>query len=154
MNGAHLTEETIQQFALDRGATTPETIAHLDTCADCRAAAAVYGLLMEGLKDHPPPVFAFDLATMVTARLESEQSEPMTVPATGPETSGQFWVVAVSLLIAAVPAWLFRKSAYFFFSDMSGGFSGLLAGISGFVLLLSIYRYYRHYQKVLHFINK
>jgi hypothetical protein len=171
MSGQHLAEETIQQYVLDRPAATPATIAHLDACAECRTAAAAYGVLVEALEHQPAPVFAFDLAALVTAQLETGTPAVWAKPTVGTkpaankkpsankkpaarlEGSGRFWVAIASLLIAAVPAWLFRKNAYFIFSDVSGGFSWLMAGIAGIVVLLSIFRYYRHYQKVLHLIN-
>jgi hypothetical protein len=146
MSGAHPSEEALQEYALDRLASSPVTVAHVEGCPECGAAVAAYASVMEGLKIQPKPVFGFDLAGAVIREIKAgsaEKRKRSSVP-----------MAVVIALGAGIPAWLFRKSAYFVFTDMSAVFYGVLLGIAGIVVGLFILRLHKKYQDVINLINK
>jgi hypothetical protein len=146
MSGTHLSEESLQQYVLDRAACTQEEIGHFDACPDCQAAVAAYGVLGDVLKAQPAPAFDFDLTAAVIARLEAP-----------PRKIHQEGAVLTALLIGlviGVPAWLFRKSAYYVFTDMSADFYWVVLAAAGIVIGLFLLRLYKKYQDVINLINK
>ena len=149
MSGAHLSAEELQQYILDRAACTPEDIAHLDGCPDCQAQVAAYGLLMEGLRQQPAPVFGFDVSAMVMQRLaESPAAERKA------DRFPRLATAALILVVTAVPAWLFRKSAYYVFTDISAVFLYLILAAAGVFVLLRVVHLIKRYQQIINIINK
>jgi anti-sigma factor RsiW len=147
MSGAHLSEEELQQYILDRPACTPEDIAHLDGCPDCQAQVAAYGLLMEGLSQQPAPVFGFDVSAIVMGQLAESAERRVERPS--------WWATAaLILLVTAVPAWLFRKSAYYVFTDISAVFLYLILAAAGVFVLLRVLHLIKRYQQIINIINK
>jgi hypothetical protein len=161
MSGAHLSAEKLQQYILDRPACKPEDISHLDGCPDCQAQVAAYALLMEGLRQQPPPVFGFDVSAMVMRRLA--ESSVVDRRAEGMAERGaeqradrrtRLATAALILLVTAVPAWLFRKSAYYVFTDFPAVFLYLILAAAGVFVLLSILQLIKRYQQIINIINK
>jgi hypothetical protein len=154
MSGAHLSAEELQQYILDRAACTREDIAHLDGCPDCQAQVAAYGLLMEGLRQQPVPVFSFDVSAMMMQRL-AESPEAGRRPAER-RVERPTWLAtaALILVVTAVPAWLFRKSAYYVFTDISAVFLYLILAAAGVFVLLSVLHLIKRYQQIINIINK
>ncbi|HXD77198.1 MAG TPA: hypothetical protein VN616_05290 [Puia sp.] len=149
----HLTEEALQLYALDPGSAGPEVRGHLAACADCRGTAEAYRLLLDALKEQPMPVFPFDLGAVVADGLEVLLQTG--APASGAGKPGRISrssAVVIALLIA-IPAWFFRKTAWFAFSAASAGLAGIILGAAGIAVLFTLYKYYRRYQQVLHLIN-
>jgi hypothetical protein len=161
MSGAHLSAEELQQYILDRPACPPEDIAHLDGCPDCQTQVAAYGLLMEGLGQQPAPVFGFDVSAMVMGRLaesavaerEGERSVDRGAERRA-DRRARLAMAAVILLATAVPAWLFRKSAYYVFTDFPAIFLYLILAAAGVFLLLRILHLMKRYQHIINIINK
>jgi hypothetical protein len=146
MSGTHPSEASLQQYVLDRAACTQEDIGHIGMCPDCRQAAATYGMLADALKEQPAPSFDFDLAAAVITQLEAP-----------PRRKHQEGVVPMALLITlviGVPAWLFRKSVYFVFTDMSADFYWVVLAAAGIVIGLFLLRLFKKYQDVINLINK
>ena len=149
MSGAHLSAEELQQYILDRAACTPEDIAHLDGCPDCQAQVAAYGLLMEGLRQQPAPVFGFDVSAMVMRRLaESPAAERKA------DRFPRLATAALILVVTAVPAWLFRKSAYYVFTDFPAIFLYLILAAAAVFMLLRVLHLMKRYQQLINIINK
>jgi hypothetical protein len=146
MSGTHPAEETLQQYVLDRTACSPGAIAHIEGCPDCRAAAAAYTVVVEGLRTQPRPAFDFDLAGAVVRRLREDRVEK--------RKSGSVSMAAMIALGAGVPAWLFRKSAYFVFTDMPALFYWGVVCAAAVVVGFFILRLNKKYQDVINLINK
>jgi len=153
MSGAHLSAEELQQYILDRPACTEEDIAHLDGCPDCQAQVAAYAMLMEGLQQQPPPVFGFDVSAMVMRRL-AESPVAGQVAERRADRRTRLATAALILLVTAVPAWLFRKSAYYVFTDFPAVFLYLILAAAGVFVLLSILQLMKRYQQIINIINK
>jgi pimeloyl-ACP methyl ester carboxylesterase len=150
MSGAHLSAEELQQYILDRPECTPESIAHVDSCPDCQTQVAAYTLLMKELGQQPPPVFGFDVSAMVMGQLAAES------PVVDRRADHRTWLptAALILLVTAVPAWLFRKSAYYVFTDISAVFLYLILVAAGLFLALRIIHLIKRYQQIINSINK
>ena len=149
MSEAHLSAEALQQYILDKQGCTPENIAHMDSCPDCQAQVAAYTLLMKELSQQPPPVFGFDVSAMVLGQLAPERKTERRVN----RRSG--WGMAVLILIVAgVPAWLFRRSAYYVFTDISAVFLYLTLGAAVVFVPLKILHLIKRYQHIINIINK
>jgi anti-sigma factor RsiW len=147
MSGKHPSDEVLQEYVEGRSVCTPVEIDHIASCPDCQETIAAYRTLAGALKEQPAPVFDFDLAAVVIARLEPQ-------PRVRIRQKGS---VLTAILIASaiiVPAWLFRRSAYFVFTDMSAAFYGILLAAAGIVLGLFLLRLYKKYQDVINLINK
>ena len=157
MSGAHLSEEELQQYILDRPGCTPEDIAHLDSCPDCQAQVAAYAMLMEGLSQQPAPVFGFDVSAVVMGRLaESPVGERGAESGAERRADRRTWLATAApiVLVTAVPAWLFRKSAYYVFTDFPAIFLYLILAAAGVFLLLRILHLMKRYQHIINIINK
>jgi anti-sigma factor RsiW len=160
MSGIHPSEEIVQQYVVDRPGCTAEQISHIAGCPECQAAVAAYVLVAEVLRKQPAPVFDFDLAGAVIRQVEGAEGSGAFAPAKRAVMDGNIRKrggVPMAVLIAAiagVPAWLFRKSAYFVFTDMSAVFYWVLLAAAGIVVGLFILRLHRKYQNVINLINK
>ena len=165
MSGAHLSAEELQQYILDRAACTPEDIAHLDGCPDCQAQVVAYLLLMEGLKQQPAPVFGFDVSAIVMRRLAESPVAGQMAEVKIEHRAGQaaehradrrtrLAMAALILLVTAVPAWLFRKSAYYVFTDISAVFLYLILGAAVVFMLVRVMLLIKRYQQIINSINK
>jgi anti-sigma factor RsiW len=142
----HPSEEIVQQYVVDRPGCTPEQVAHIAGCPECQAAVAAYAVVVEVLRKQPAPAFDFDLAGAVIRQVEND--------APAKPKGGGVPMAALIAVIAGVPAWLFRKSAYFVFTDMSAVFYAVLLAAAGIVVGLFILRLHRKYQNVINLINK
>jgi hypothetical protein len=146
MSGTHPSDEALQQYVLDPAACAPGEIGHITGCQECQAAAAAYRMLAVALEEQPAPAFDFDLAAAVIARLEPP-----------PQRKRQEGSVLTAILIAAailIPAWLFRRSAYFVITDMPAVFYWVVLIVAGLVVGLFLLRLHRKYQDVINLINK
>jgi anti-sigma factor RsiW len=146
MSGIHPSEEVLQEYVEGRSACTPIEIDHIAGCPDCQETIAAYRTLAVSLKEQPTPVFDFDLAAAVIAKLEKPQARK--------RREGSVMTAVLIATAIIIPAWLFRRSAYFVFTDMSAAFYGTLLVATGIVVGLFLLRLYKKYQDVINLINK
>ncbi len=69
MTKLHLSENEIQQYAIDRSDVDANIAEHIHECEMCRSKLANYQLLFEEIKSIPKPAFDFDLSTLVLKQL-------------------------------------------------------------------------------------
>jgi hypothetical protein len=74
MKNKHLTDEEIQNYALDAGHCSESSAAHIQQCGHCRQQVRYYERLIEGIKTQPKELFNFDLSALVMEQLS--QSRP------------------------------------------------------------------------------
>ena len=147
MNGVHPSDMELQQYVLDRSACLPDTLAHLDWCAECQAGIAVYGVLFGELKQQPGAAFDFDVEALVLERVAG------TGAAAGAETTARanryfkWGMAAIIFLVCVIPAWLFRKNAFYVFTGVSAVFLYLMVGAALMFVVLRIVAMYRKYQR-------
>jgi hypothetical protein len=146
MSGTHPSDEALQQYVLDPSACAPGEIDHIASCPNCREAVAAYRILADTLKELPAPVFDFDLASAVIVQLEK--------PPERKRKESAVLTASLIALVAGVPAWLFRKTVYFVFTDMSAQFYWMLLATTTIVVGLFLLRLYKKYQDVINLINK
>ena len=147
MSGKHPSDDVLQEYVEGRSGCTPVEIEHIAGCPDCQETITAYRMLAGALKEQPAPVFDFDLAAAVIARLEPK-------PRIRIRQKGSMLTAILIASAIIVPAWLFRRSAYFVFTDMSAAFYGVLLAAAGIVLGLFLLRLYKKYQDVINLINK
>ena len=146
MSGTHPSDEALQLYVLDPAACVPGEIDHIAGCMECQETAAAYRVLSDALKEHPAPIFGFDLAAAVIAKLET--------PRRRKQHGGSALTAILITGAILVPAWLFRRSAYFVFTDMSAAFYWVLLAAAGIVVGFFLLRLYKKYQDVINLINK
>src|SRR5688500_5162579 len=89
LNG-HLSDEQIQELALDSNTLAADVAAHAESCAACKAKVQNYWMMMHAIEQQPAPIFSFDLAAAVVAQIET--------PPAKPATKGLWWLCAITIL--------------------------------------------------------
>lgn len=69
MKNIHLTEEQIQQYALDAQSCSGAITAHIQQCEHCQQQVIYYKVLIEGIETQEKAVFDFDIADLVMEQL-------------------------------------------------------------------------------------
>lgn len=123
MKNTHLTDEEIQQYALDAKNCPRLWIEHIQYCPHCQQQAQAYQLLFEGIETQEKVIFDFDLANLVMEQL------PQTKP-----TQDKSFVYA----IAAVVAVMLGIVGYVFGNSLTNLFSYLQPILVGLVILTSL----------------
>jgi hypothetical protein len=70
----HLSEEEMQQAALEPVATAPLLLDHLQICSHCRVRVRNYQLLFTQLQTSLKPTFDLDLASLVLAKINPPEA--------------------------------------------------------------------------------
>src|SRR6187402_2229048 len=68
----HLTDDEVQQYAVDKSNSEKRIGEHIHLCEECRSKVEVYQLLITGIK--PQPAFDFDLSKIVLQQLPSPKT--------------------------------------------------------------------------------
>jgi|HubBroStandDraft_1064217.scaffolds.fasta_scaffold06492_3 anti-sigma factor RsiW len=152
MSGTHPSDEVLQQFVLDPTVCAAGEIDHIGSCPECQEAAAAYRMLADALQEQLAPTFDFDLAAAVIGRLEPLRR--METPKVRKRQEGSVLTAILIATAVVIPAWLFRRSAYFVFTDMSAAFYWVLLAAAGIVVGIFLLRLYKRYQNVINLINK
>ena len=169
----HPSEERLQQFVLDPSACPQEEIDHVADCPHCRALVTMYSFLTKELDRLPASTFDFDLAAAVMEQVLAAEAPAVGgvravergpavggalavegAPAVQQRKSGMAAMWTVIILAIGIPAWLFRRSAYFVFTDMSPDFYLVILVTAAIVIGLFILRLQRRYRDVINLINK
>jgi len=122
MKTAHPSDAELQQYAQDRVLCPEEVVMHVEGCPDCRASVMAYATLFEGLDRQPAVAFDFDVSAMVMAKLPGERNFR--------------WVIAAVIFFGiAIPAYLFRKNAFYVFTGISTLFLALILAAAGVIMI-------------------
>jgi len=134
MKTAHPSDAELQQYAEDRVHCPEEVVMHVEDCPGCRASVMAYATLFEGLDQQPAVAFDFDVTALVMAKLPGERNFR--------------WVIAAIIFFGiAIPAYLFRKNAFYVFTGISTFFLALILAAAGVIMIWRIMALYKHYQK-------
>jgi hypothetical protein len=131
---AHPSDMELQQYAQDRGSCPNTVITHVEGCPHCRAAIAAYGQLFEALEQQPVPAFDFDVTALVMTKLPGERNY-------------KYVIAAIIFFVIAIPAYLFRKNAFYVFTGISTVAFALILAAAGVIMVLRMMTLYKHYQK-------
>ena len=71
----HLTDDEVQQFALDRSNCERRVAEHIHFCDECRTKAEVYQLMITGIEQQPQHSFDFNLSELVLQQLPAPREK-------------------------------------------------------------------------------
>jgi hypothetical protein len=147
MTTEHLSEQEVQQYALDRSCCGKKLAEHVEACAYCQANAEAYLQLFSVIHEQPKPFFGFDLSSLVLQQLPNAKSKF--------SLNGFliYLLVFASISVIAVPFYLFRK-------NLSNMFTGVLPMTIYLILISALtilvfqsFEMYRKYQKQMNILN-
>lgn len=126
MVNEHLSDEQIQELALNNNALSQDITAHAETCVACKLKIDTYRVMMSVIEETATPAFDFDLAAAVLTQIET--SPPKSI------TKGVWWLFGI-----AIAAILVGVAIYFgeYMTEVYQGLKSLaiiLVAISGVVL--------------------
>ena len=141
MRVLHLTEEEIQQYAMDKSKCEADTLEHVHLCEECKTQATVYEVLFASIKKQPGHVFDFDLSALVLSKL------PETKSGLQPDSFLIYLLVLVVIFLTGALFYIFRR-------DLPGLFAGItplltyliLTAVVTVLVVLGI-DMYKNYQK-------
>ena len=141
----HLTDDEVQQYAVDTQHCEAEIVEHIHSCAVCSAKVEVYQLMIKGIKQQPQPAFDFDLSKMVLQQLPS--------PVTKVSNDKLFVWLFVSTGIIFIGGSLYFFQSYFDLFESMRTISIYLIAITAITILaylfIDMYNKYRQGMKVL-----
>ncbi|RYG01623.1 MAG: hypothetical protein EOO02_12365 [Chitinophagaceae bacterium] len=158
MKMEHLSEELVQQLALEPGSMSPGQRQHLSDCAGCAARVADYKLLFSDLSDMPAPSFEFDLASMVMEKLPAlhPYAQPASVSNTKDQPKAIPWMIAAAIAAIALmglPFYYFRASITSMLNGLSTMITALAIIIVVFIAIFQVIDEYRKYNKRINSLN-
>jgi len=136
----HLTDDEVQQYAVDKSNSEKRIGEHIHLCEECRSKVEVYQLLITGIKQQPQPAFDFDLSKIVLQQLPS----PKTLVANDNALIWIFGFMGIAFLGGAI---YFFLSYFDLFEGIKTIFIYLIAITAITVLLYVIIDMYKKYQK-------
>ena len=71
----HLSDDEVQQYAVDKSNCEKRITEHIHVCDECRSKADVYQLLITGIKQQPLAAFNFDLSASVLQLLPAQKTK-------------------------------------------------------------------------------
>ena len=116
----HPNDEEIQQYVLETSNGDDQVMAHMGTCASCQQKAAQYLQLLEAIKQQQKPVFEFNLAELVIAKL------PKTRSRVSSEKKFSFFIFLISIFFIGVVFFLFGEGLIYLFSGITSIALGLI----------------------------
>jgi hypothetical protein len=111
MNTEHLSEQEIQQYALDNDSCEKKIRQHVGVCQYCREKIQNYQLLFTAIKAQPPAAFNFNLADSVLEKLPQ------------PKKSFDLFfdsiILWLAILCMSLVIYLFRSHLLYLFSNIA-----------------------------------
>jgi hypothetical protein len=117
----HLTDDEIQQYALDISDCETKIVEHAQLCEECKARVATYHILFAGISQQQEPAFDFNLSELVLAQLSPPKSK------FSPECLLIYLLAFVIIFLAGILTYLFR-----------GHLLSLFAGITPLLIYLIV----------------
>jgi len=136
----HLTDDEVQQYAVDKPNSEKRIGEHIHLCEECRSKVEVYQLLITGIKQQPQPAFDFDLSKMVLQQLPSSKTSIA-------NDNALIWIFGF-MGIAFLGGAIYLFQSYFdLFEGIKMIFIYLIAITAITVLVYLIIEMYKKYQK-------
>jgi predicted anti-sigma-YlaC factor YlaD len=144
MSDQHLTEEELQEFALNEASITKAASAHLHACPVCREQLATYRQLFIEIETEPAAAFDFDVSEAVMEKLPVRKQIKLSV---------SFFMLMAVLMITVAVILLFGE-------EMNNLFTGIDWLVPVLILISVItaaagfaYDVYKNYRTKIEFIN-
>ncbi|MEJ8841813.1 hypothetical protein WG954_05410 [Lacibacter sp. H375] len=144
MNTKHLTDDELQQYALNSADDNSTIAEHLHFCEDCKSAVETYRLLFTSISEQEVPAFEFDVSELVVMQLQPQSKTKLL-----PEDFFIYLFSFAMIVITGVMLYFFRRYMIELFSG-AGNFVVYLTVSSVTVLLvfLCIDQYKTYQQKM------
>src|SRR5215204_5021192 len=136
----HLTDDEVQQYAVDKFNCEKRIAEHIHLCEECRTKVEVYQLLVKGIKQQPQPAFDFDLSKIVLQQLPS----PKTTIANDKALA---WIFALMGIVFFGGVIYLFQSYFDLFEGIRTIFIYLIAITAITVLIYLVIEMYKKYQK-------
>ena len=147
MKALHLTDEEIQQYALDISASGTTVVEHATSCEECKAKVTNYRLLFAGIQQQPQAAFEFDLAELVMAQLPSPR------PGYSPDNFFIYLIVLAGMVLTGAAFYYFRGYIVSLFTSIAPLFIYLtVTAVITLSIILSL-DMYKTYQKKMRFLD-
>ena len=146
MNGPHLSEINLQDYALGIGGDNPGIRQHLETCQVCKSRAANYRLTFSGIHLQEQALPDMDLQAMVLSKINPS-------PAKSSQDNIYGYMLAFFLVFGGIPLYLLRGYFVTFLTGISiTVLFSIIAGTS-LVLIFRITAMYKDYQEKIKGLN-
>jgi hypothetical protein len=144
MNTKHLTDDELQQYALNSADCSSTIAEHVHFCEDCKSAVETYRLLFTSISEQEVPAFEFDLSELVVKQLQPQSKTKLL-----PEDFFIYLFSFAMIVITGAMLYFFRRYMIELFSG-AGNFAVYLTVASVTVLLvfLCIDQYKTYQQKM------
>ena len=137
----HLTDDEVQQFALDKLNCEMETLEHIQFCRECKTKAEVYRVMITGIKHRSQPAFEFDLSAAVLHRLPLPQTKTSS-------DRGLIWLfIIIGIGITGGTIYLFQGSFAYLFYGLTAILIYLISISSIAILAGLFFDMYKNYEK-------
>jgi hypothetical protein len=147
MTTKHLSEQEIQQYALDKSGCDKNITGHVEVCKNCQANVEAYLQLFSAISEQRKPAFSFDLSALVLEQLPKPESKF--------SKDGFYIYVLGFVALALIAIILYSARSY-----LSKIFTGILPmtmyliTISAItILIFQSIEMYRKYQKQMNALN-
>jgi hypothetical protein len=147
MMNDHLTDNEIQQYALDNSDCPINVIDHVEACEECKLKAENYRLLFTGINLQPVPVFDFDLEKSVLAELTRSKRKSL------PENLYIYGLVIAGSVLIGVALYFYGNYIADLFAGVAPLSIYLLATTVMAVLIALGIDMYKGYQKKMRALN-
>jgi len=137
----HLTDDEVQQYAVDKTNCEKRIAEHIHLCEKCRTKAEVYQLMFTGIKQQPQPVFDFDLSASVLKQLPVSQAKAAS------DKLFTWILIFISVGFLATVAYYFRSYTASMFEGVATILIYLIAISAITVIAALVFDMYKKYQK-------
>ena len=107
----HLSDEQIQELAIDRSAVAASVQAHVQRCEQCSAKVEAYQLVIAAIDDQPVPAFDFDISEVVLAQIVKQQKSE--------RYRWLYWLIALGILVSGGAIYLFWQYIALLFTGIN-----------------------------------
>lgn len=147
MSTTHLTEEEIQQYALDDTAISISEAEHIHSCEQCKEKTSAYRLLFSGLQQQPQASFNFKLEELVMSQL------PLPAHQSEKENVLMYVFISAAAAIAGFALYYFRGYVTTLFENIAPVFIYLV--VTAFITISAflIIDMYKSYKKKMHILD-
>ncbi len=142
MNTKHLTDNELQQYALNSAGCDLTIAEHVHFCEECNAAVETYRLLFTGISEQEIPSFDFDLSELVL-----QQLQPLPKPRLIQEDFFIYLFSFVMILAAGAVVYYFRWYMIELFSGTSNFTVYLTVSSVAVLLIFLCIDQYKSYQQ-------
>ena len=142
----HLTDDEVQQYAVDKQHCKVKIVEHIHSCEVCSAKVEVYQVMIKEIKQQSQPAFDFDLSKTVLQQLPHQKIKASN------DRLLLYMIMFIGIGFTSGVFYYFQNYFKFFFEGISI-ILGFLIGITAITVLtglyIDMYKKYRKEMKIL-----